>query len=273
VMEREEHKRGIEGPVGEWKPRAVVVISSSPGSPELIPRQSWHGHLECVTIWILAERTTTPRKPRGVRVELPSAPRSAARPDPASAESSKRARYRSPELALMPLVDESADGPAIAKCDHGQEACQPMLSRCQGLRPRSGLLRSPVGAWRIRDLDSPSGPRDSGKAANLLCRPTCLKSGTCPHRRRGSNAHTEEGEHKWVGDLAAAQHDSLFSSSADPRPRHSVSRSVGRPRIVTKTRTLTMPAGAVNAGFWDTLVSQRYVARNSITHSMEISHV
>jgi len=64
----------------------------------------------------------------------------------------------------MPLVDESADGPAIAKCDHGQEACQPMLSRCQGLRPSSGLLRSPVGAWRIRDLDSPSGTEGFGKS-------------------------------------------------------------------------------------------------------------
>ncbi len=75
-----------------------------------------------------------------------------------------------------------------------------------------------------------------------------------------------------VGDLAAVQHDSLFSSSADPRPRHAVSRSVERPRIMPRTRMLTMPAAAINAAFEDTLVSQQYVARNSITHSMEISH-
>jgi len=35
---------------------------------------------------------------------------------------------------------------------------------------------------------------------------------------------------------------------------------------------LTMPAAAINAAFEDTLVSQQYVARNSITHPMEISH-
>src|SRR6266849_6169001 len=78
-----------------------------------------------------------------------------------------------------------------------------MLSRCQGLRPRSGLLRSPVGTWRIRDLDSPSGPRDSGKAANLLCRPTCLTLRRWSNGRRGR-----------VGRRADMKKKNLFIASA-----------------------------------------------------------
>jgi hypothetical protein len=55
-----------------------------------------------VTIWNLAERTTTPRKPRGFTSSsqaLPDQP-----PDRISHRRKAREeqRYRSPELALMP---------------------------------------------------------------------------------------------------------------------------------------------------------------------------